>query len=1010
MLKRFSLRPIFRHRSLCGLLVLLVLLVSLSAETAAPEVVSRFSQRHWHRADGLPSNEVTGLCQDRTGYLWVATSNGLVRFDGTRFLGYDFAPGGQLMSSSIAAIAADLTDDSVWVAPSAGGLVRFRSGRFEEHPLLGAYSQRRVATLFVAADGALWIGFEGGDVMRVHGDRFETFGVEDGLGPLRATQFASDGAGRVWLANGPLLVWYESGALHPLLLPGLNENLRIASARKDGPWLLSRGWLHKVVGGQLAVKIEVNSSFNAYSVHELLEDSQGAIWTGTRARGVRRLTLPEERSDLIITDPEDVGVLCEDRAGNIWAGSNGGGLVRVRAGVVRYFDKSQGLLESHTLSVCQDNAGTVWIANRDGGVAFVNAQGRINTLASPKVRDTFIARSVVPVGPSGVLAGTSHGLLRAEKSGLLAADAASSPLQPPDHGQLRVTHMSREGDLWMALAPGRLGRLKDGNWRVFAAADGLGTGAFKAIAEDAEGRIWIGTEEGHLYRFDGGRFAPVQLTAPAGAGAIQALHFDNAGVCWIGTAGAGLMRLGPPDGRHLAEPHGLPTSNITQVISDDHGALWCGSPEGIFHVRRDELEEFFAGRIAWVDTVVLGADEGLNEATCTSAHQPSVWKSRDGLLWFATRQGVVAIDPRRELATATPLAVRIDAVRADGLRVGDAGPVRISARVRTVELDYSVLCLSTPVRVRARVRLQGYDDEWMPADDRGSARYSRLPPGQYQFVVEAHVAGASGTSASVCVPVVVVAAWWQTIWFRAGVVLLVLMLGALVVRAWSHRRLRRRLEQLEQSSVLERERARIAQNIHDDLGSGLTRISLLTQSAAVNDGRAQLDKIYNTVSELTQSMDEIVWAVNPKHDDLEGLANYLVEFAQGFLQDAGIRCRVLLPEFLPAATLTTQSRHHLFMGCKEALNNIAKHAQASEVSLQLSVAGTRLVIVITDNGHGFVVPVMAPDSTRAGTGNGLANMHARLAALGGTCEISSSPAGTMVTFTAPLSDTPATSL
>ena len=381
------------------MLILLGLLAVGSPAIQAADVVPMFSQRNWQRASGLPGDEITSLCLDRVGYLWVGGLASVARFDGSRFLTYDYIPPGQATPVGFAALATDPVEEGVWAAPYSGGLLRIRQGRFEEQVLPGNYSHQRIARLFVAADGALWIAFEGGEVMRLHGGRPEVFGAQHGLGPVRSTHFASDGAGRVWLANGPQLAWYESGTLYPMPLEGITENIRITSARQDGPWVLTRGWLHKVVDGRLDLKVEVNSGFNARSVQALLEDSSGAIWTGTRARGVRRLRIQEQRSDLAFETPEDVGVLLEDASGNIWAGSNGGGLVRVRAGVVRRFDKSQGLQETHTLGVCEDHAGTIWIGNRDGGVAFVNADGRIKTLAPPRMRDTFSARSVAPHGP-----------------------------------------------------------------------------------------------------------------------------------------------------------------------------------------------------------------------------------------------------------------------------------------------------------------------------------------------------------------------------------------------------------------------------------------------------------------------------------------------------------------------------------------------------------------------------------------------------------------------------------
>ncbi|MDQ5979915.1 MAG: hypothetical protein QG602_2890, partial [Verrucomicrobiota bacterium] len=871
------LRSLCRRISAGGAAVCALLLLPAWSAAAEESLIPQLSQRTWQQADGLPGDDISGICQDPAGYLWVATWSGLARFDGANFRNYDLAGDGRSGGPGVAAIAEDPAGDGVWAAPLGGGLLRLRAGRFEPHPLPGGYAERRIARLLVAADGALWICFEGGDVMRLLGERHEVFGEEAGLVPRRSTQIATDGSGRVWLANGPLLLRYEAGVLHPFPPGEISENIRIASARQDGPWVLTRGWLRKVVGDRLPVKIKVNAAYNAYSVQALLEDSQGAIWTGTRARGVRRLTLPDD-SDLIITAPDDIGVLFEDRTGNLWAGANGGGLVRLRPSVARLFGKEQGLLDQHVLGVCEDQAGTMWVADRDGGVAYLNDQGRLHTLAPPPMRETLVVRSVAPAGAAGVWVLTSHGIWRADRSGRLTQEGV---VTPADHGNLRVTHTTRNGDLWAALEPARLGRLRAGVWQEFTPANGLGPGQIHAIAEDAAGRIWVGTEESRLYRETGDRFEEVPLAAARNLGGIQALHFDGNGTGWIGTAGGGLLRVGDTSDRTLTEAHGLPTRNLTQIISDDQGGLWFGSPEGIFRVRREELEAWFAGRRPRVDAAFVGADDGLKEAPCATAHHPSVWKSRDGLLWFATRQGVVAIDPRREQPDVPPLVARVDAVRAGGAALPLAAAVRIPALAHAVELYYSVLCLPTPGRVRTLVRLRGYDDDWLPADARGLARYTRLPPGDYVFEIAARVAGRPASDTVFRLPVVVAAAWWQTVWFRAGVVLQALLAGVLAVRAWSHRRLRRQLAELERATALERERARIARNIHDDLGSGLTRISLLTQAPETADARTQLDRIYQTVGDLTQSMDEFVWAVNPKNDNLEGFANYLVEYAQG---------------------------------------------------------------------------------------------------------------------------------
>jgi signal transduction histidine kinase len=223
------------------------------------------------------------------------------------------------------------------------------------------------------------------------------------------------------------------------------------------------------------------------------------------------------------------------------------------------------------------------------------------------------------------------------------------------------------------------------------------------------------------------------------------------------------------------------------------------------------------------------------------------------------------------------------------------------------------------------------------------------------------------------------------------------------------RRLRRKLELLERQRVVERERSRIARDIHDDLGASLTRISLLSDAVSIDQvsppqaGEA-LGRIFATCRELVQALDEIVWAVNPKFDTLDSLANYLGNYAQDLLETAGIRCRLDVPVQLPVQPLTTEVRHNLFLAFKEALNNVLKHAAATEVRITLAIEAEALTLAVEDDGHGFSAQVLAAPSfaIRSNGGCGLTNMRQRLAEIGGRCEIQSVPdGGSKVQFTVP---------
>jgi signal transduction histidine kinase len=292
------------------------------------------------------------------------------------------------------------------------------------------------------------------------------------------------------------------------------------------------------------------------------------------------------------------------------------------------------------------------------------------------------------------------------------------------------------------------------------------------------------------------------------------------------------------------------------------------------------------------------------------------------------------------------------------------------------------------------------------------ANYSFVPPGNYTFHVIACNNDGVWNETGVAQPFTLLPHFWQTWWFRILGGLLTAVAASAVAWFETRRRLRRRLEKLEREQAIERERARIARDIHDDLGASLTRITMLSQSARGESElsatvASNLERIFGTARELTLAMDEIVWAVNPRHDRLDSLANYLSRFAHDFLSTAEIRCRLDMPVQLPSLPVAAEMRHNLFLAYKEALHNAVKHAAATEVRVELKFAADTLTLVVADNGRGLPpgeTPGQSPVSANGFPhGNGLANMQRRLAEIGGECTIRCELGrGTDVSFIVPL--------
>jgi signal transduction histidine kinase len=413
----------------------------------------------------------------------------------------------------------------------------------------------------------------------------------------------------------------------------------------------------------------------------------------------------------------------------------------------------------------------------------------------------------------------------------------------------------------------------------------------------------------------------------------------------------------------------------------------------------------------------LTGEGELADLACLGSGQPSATRSADGRFWFPTTRGVVSFDPATLPREHPPLTVLLEEVWVDGVAhfeisnlKSQISALRVPSAARRLEFRYTSPEMVSPERLRFRHRLAGLEKEWVDAGSQRVAHYGHLPPGRYQFQVMAGMQDA-WQLANRPFSIEVVPRLWERAGFQLAGVLTGLVLVGLAVRTLERGRARRRLARLETQQAMERERARIAQDLHDDLGTGLTEIMLLGELAAreetpAAERRRQVAAITEKSRQLAVAMDETVWTVNPKNDWLPNLASYLADFAREFFGSTPIRCRMDLADNLPRVALSAAQRHNLFLATKEALNNVARHSGASEVWLRLRLEAGQLELVVEDNGRGFEVSKLKAQIPDGG-GNGLPNMGARLEALGGRAEIESQPGrGTTVRFVARLSGEP----
>ena len=435
---------------------------------------------------------------------------------------------------------------------------------------------------------------------------------------------------------------------------------------------------------------------------------------------------------------------------------------------------------------------------------------------------------------------------------------------------------------------------------------------------------------------------------------------------------------------------------------------------------KKELNEVAAGRTSTVRCVSYDESDGLlSVETNGQKSNPAGCKARDGRLWFPTTKGVAVIDPKKVADDTIPPLTAIELVRANGEIIFNSGPADPSqartnqsfqnprsplrlppGTARVLEFHFTANSFVAPEKTRFKYRMIGLNDRWVEAGTRREAYFANLRPGPHQFeVIAANHRGVwqeGGATFAFYVAPFVYQTWW---FYLACGLAAVGVIAALV--AWRLRCLRN-LHRLQQQAAITDERSRIAKDLHDGLGADLTRLALLADLADGEDSTTATghrQKLSRSSREAARALKEMIWIANPANDTVEGLVSRICQTAEDFLGDARIRCRLELAPQLPEASLSLDQRRNLLLVAREALNNVVKHANATEVCLRADSSDHSLHLEIEDNGRGF-----EPASARA-DGLGLASMRQRVENMGGTFEIEAQPgSGTKILITIKLSE------
>ncbi len=967
---------------------------------------------------------MTAIIQTRDGFLWVGTSAGLVRFDGVKFTPLRLAA----FSTNNEIVVTALCEDShggLWIGTQQNGLFRLFQGALRHYVSQDGLLDDNVTSLAADGQGQVWIGSKSGlNLWTGHG--FKSFTTRAGLPDEFVSGVNVARSGTVWITTRSGMCRFIDGRITPYVFRTESqgrspEYLGAYEDRQGNLWAFGDTYLINLAEGKRFNYFRSSESASV-RIWSLCEGRDGRLWIGTSGRGL--FCFEDNRFQPVVFGedrmPCDVRAICEDHEGNLWLGTSGGGLIQLRPQSVHVLRAGQGLLASPPTALALDADGQIYVGLQRGGL-FMGEAGRFDRVGGnegPAVRNFITSICIDHDGTvwAATLGDGLYGVLNGRAIHLTTADGLT------DNSVLAIC--ADEGDgIWAGTAAGTVQRLSKSGPLRFDIGQSLPDTVATTLIPAAGGGHWVGTRSGRVLREQNGKFTEVQLLKAAGDHAVLALYQDGEKRLWAGTDGGGLICRAGKAEFNWSTSNGLPNNIVSSVVEDDANNVWIGTGAGIYRISHSDLLKTLANPKIPIVCKLMSEAKTLPESATVFGGQHAVL-AHDGELWFATSEGVMNVDTHQSEIVPSVFPVCIESVAFNGqppvslLRGGPwssataTNPVPYQAPVdlRSLEVHFTALSFASPKEIYFRHRLEGFDPDWV--DDAGvrSAHYGRLPSGHYRFLVAARNPDGNWQAGKPFEFIVPTHVYYQP-WAILLYVLSAIAVVAGIVRMVSHRRLRSALARLEQQQVLERERMRIARDLHDEMGSKLTKISFLSEHAQVAPESTgpighKLESIAQTSRELLKTMDEIVWVVNPRNDTLENLVAYLSHYAVEYFQNTNIECEMHLPPEIPLHALSSEIRHNLFLTFEETLNNVLKHAAASKAKVEMTANSLEFQLTVTDNGKGFEAPALLAGggASRGGRGgNGLRNMRQRLLAVGGKCLVASQPGvGTTVTLCIPL--------
>ena len=945
--------------------------------------ITQYFHSAWRVQDGAFESAPNAVAQTADGYIWIGTSSGLVKYDGVRFARWEPPPGKSLPNPNVISLLGS-SDGALWIG-TAGGLFRWKDNDLREH------LRYRINRVLEDHAGTIWVARSrsrerDGGLCQITGQHPRCIGADERMNLPSAVALAEDVHGNLWVGGACLLRWRE-GSYQEYFRNELARRTNlgpvesIAAASDGSVWVSvpaekKLGLIHIIDGHPKRVAL---AGIKTRGFGALLVDRAGSLWLGSSDSGLYRLN--GGRVDHFGGEDglssNGVSSLFEDREGNFWVATSQG-LDCFRDKRILTFSSREGLLADLAESVLASHDGTVWVGNR-GGLNAIR-DGNVTSISVPGARVTALLEDHA----NRLWVGIDDKLTIYEQGRF-------HEVNRPDGSPVGVTTAlaeDREHNIWAVANPDRK-LLRIRNLRVQEEFTEPRMPITRTIAADPAGGIWLGFLDsfghyraGHLDR----------VPSPGGTAAGPVPEPD--GSVWVATRN-GLIGWKDRRAEVLASKNGLPCDLIYSAIRDDHARLWLYTRCGLIGIANSELERWWSSPGSAIRFQMLDALDGA--MPYSSTFHPSVTKAPDGRLWFVNDSVVQVFDPNRGVQKGPP-PVYIEQVRADRKEYGNR-PAQLPPNTRDIEISYTALSYSIPQRVRFRYKLDRRDREWQDAGTRRQAFYNDLPPGGYRFQVTASDSDGVWNEAGALVEFSIAPAYYQTAWFRAS------MVGLVIVGLWALYRIRLHQLAREFNAQLDGrvdERLRVARELHDTMLQTFQASLIHMQAARNRLARGDETAVKNledairvsegAVAEARSAIQGMRASITMTND----LARALQQIGYELASEGSATFHVVVEG--TSRVVHPILRDEVYGVAREAIRNAFRHAQANAIEVEIAYADS-LRVRIRDDGKGIDPAIVAEG--RSGH-YGLAGMRERAARIGGRLDVwSAQGAGTEIELSIP---------